>query len=75
MKKLVSVVLLAGKNGAGKTRLLDTIKSQLLVKPKRGEIEQLKRDVTSYKDTGRMDELMNSIRYSLFDICNVESLS
>lgn len=45
MKRLQQVVLLAGKNGAGKTRLLNLISNTIKYKPRKSEIDTIDDDI------------------------------
>jgi len=49
MPKLGKIVLVAGRNGSGKTRLLNLIKSTINQKPKKSQIENSKRQLESHK--------------------------
>ena len=45
MHKLGQVVLLAGKNGAGKTRLLNLIANTIASKPKKNQIVKIPKNI------------------------------
>ena len=48
MHKLGQVVLLAGKNGSGKTRLLNLISNTIGSKPNKNQVDEAKNDIKSY---------------------------
>lgn len=50
MKRLGQVVLLAGQNGSGKTRLLNLIAETINSKPKKSKIDKLDSDIQEHKD-------------------------
>ena len=50
MNKLGQCVVVAGKNGSGKTRLLENIKITLLQKPKENEINNASSQIHSYEN-------------------------
>jgi len=50
MHKMGQLVLLAGKNGSGKSRLLNLISSTISHKPKKGNKEQAEKDIESYNN-------------------------
>jgi ABC-type cobalamin/Fe3+-siderophores transport system ATPase subunit len=50
MERLSNVVLIAGKNGSGKSRLLKLIKSQVPHIPNNEKISKLKTDLSRYKE-------------------------
>lgn len=49
MERLNNVVLIAGKNGSGKSRLLKLIKDQIPNIPNSAKISQLKKQISDYK--------------------------
>lgn len=49
MDKLGQIVLLAGKNGSGKTRLLDLIFNEIAKKPKKNDINLLEDEILKLK--------------------------
>ncbi|MEP4534106.1 MAG: AAA family ATPase [Cyclobacteriaceae bacterium] len=50
MHRLGQIVLLAGKNGAGKTRLLNLISNTIGSKPKKNQIDEAIRQLKAYQD-------------------------
>ena len=50
MSRLGNVVLIAGKNGSGKTRLLELIKDQSIHIPKASNIEQNKKNIFTWEE-------------------------
>lgn len=54
MEKLGSVIILAGKNGAGKTRILQKIKSYLSQKPIAAVLESSKLQIDAEENSIRM---------------------
>lgn len=51
MERLGDVVLIAGKNGSGKTRLLEIIKSSIRNYPKENEVASLKRNIVNIQNS------------------------
>jgi len=49
MQRLGQFVLLAGKNGAGKTRLLNLISNTVSTKPKKNQIDTAQKQIKEYK--------------------------
>jgi ABC-type cobalamin/Fe3+-siderophores transport system ATPase subunit len=49
MERLNNVVLIAGKNGSGKSRLLKLIKDQITITPNAAKISEFKRSISDYK--------------------------
>ncbi len=60
MSKLGQVVVLAGRNGAGKTRLLNLVKDKIREKPKLDKIESFNNGIEKYEETIR--DLKNEIK-------------
>ena len=45
MIKLENVVCIAGQNGSGKSRLIDAIKNELLIKPKKSALQKFESEL------------------------------
>ncbi|MEM6816997.1 MAG: AAA family ATPase [Bacteroidota bacterium] len=66
MKRLNQVVLLAGQNGAGKTRLLNLIANTISSKPKKSQIDILESEIDKYeKAIGRQERQIEAYQKSL----------
>ncbi len=59
MSRLGQIVLLAGKNGSGKTRILDKILNRLALKPSKNDLENARKQIENSKD--RITSLENAI--------------
>lgn len=62
MHKLGQIVLLAGKNGAGKTRLLNLISNTIGSKPKKNQVDNTLKDIENYQKA-HAQELINIENY------------
>ena len=74
MHKLGQVVLLAGKNGSGKTRLLNLISNTVATKPKKNQIDEATNQIKVYEDEiSREKKNIENYQKALDSETNVDS--
>jgi len=81
MSRLGNIVLIAGKNGAGKTRILNKIFKTFETKPKKKEVENCPNNITTKKQTienchqqiDMLEKQLNSIPASSSQRTNIEN--
>lgn len=71
MKRLEKIVLIAGKNGSGKSRLLNEIKNNLNNKLKKSELDELKKQLERYEENcNDYYKIVEEIKENIFKIEN-----
>ena len=66
MDRLGQIVLLVGKNGAGKTRLLNLITQIINLKPTKSRFDDISKEIDNYKhDIGERRRLIKAIEKTM----------
>ncbi|TCC99170.1 AAA family ATPase [Pedobacter hiemivivus] len=80
MDRLCEVILLAGKNGSGKTRILNLIKSTLIAKPKKTIIETAKAHINHNEQIIKnadksLDQLNHTLNVTTNEVLKINLLN